>query len=164
IALARAVAADAPVLVLHDPTTAVDAVTEQSIAEALVAARRRTDRATLLVTRAPALLREADRVVCMRGGEVLCEGTHGELMGLEEYWEVVRRCAGSTGSVPSRMCWGTTPPPAGSSPSTRSCCPSPMPARRCASSSPVCGNTGSRPWRPWWSRSAGPWPRRSCRV
>ena len=30
IALARAVAADAPVLVLHDPTTAVDAVTEQS--------------------------------------------------------------------------------------------------------------------------------------
>lgn len=91
IALARAVAADAPVLVLHDPTTAVDAVTEQSIAEALVAARRRTDRATLLVTRAPALLREADRVVFMRGGEVLCEGTHGELMGLEEYWEVVRR-------------------------------------------------------------------------
>ena len=78
-------------LVLHDPTTAVDAVTEQSIAEALVAARRRTDRATLLVTRAPALLREADRVVFMRGGEVLCEGTHGELMGLEEYWEVVRR-------------------------------------------------------------------------
>mgnify|MGYP002718377840 CR=1 FL=1 len=38
IALARAVAADAPVLVLHDPTTAVDAVTEQNIAEALVAA------------------------------------------------------------------------------------------------------------------------------
>src|SRR5699024_11299944 len=74
-ALARAVAADAPVLVLHAPTTAVDAVTEQSIAEALVAARRRTDRATLLVTRAPALLREADRVVFMRGGEVLCEGT-----------------------------------------------------------------------------------------
>ena len=32
IALARAVAADAPVLVLHDPTTAVDAVTEQNIA------------------------------------------------------------------------------------------------------------------------------------
>jgi len=91
IALARAVAADAPVLVLHDPTTAVDAVTEQNIAEALVAARRRTDRATLLVTRAPALLREADRVVFMHRGEVLCTGTHSELMGLAEYWEAVRR-------------------------------------------------------------------------
>ena len=91
IALARAVAADAPVLVLHDPTTAVDAVTEQNIAEALVAARRRTDRATLLVTRAPALLREADRVVFMQDGAVAAEGAHTDLMGIEAYAEVVRR-------------------------------------------------------------------------
>ncbi|GAA4524305.1 ABC transporter ATP-binding protein [Brachybacterium paraconglomeratum] len=91
IALARAVAADAPVLVLHDPTTAVDAVTEQNIAEALIAARRRTDRATLLVTRAPALLREADRVVFMQDGEVAAEGAHMDLMGIEAYAEVVRR-------------------------------------------------------------------------
>jgi len=91
IALARAVAADAPVLVLHDPTTAVDAVTEQNIAEALVAARHRTDRATLLVTRAPALLQAADRVVFVRGGRITAEGEHGELMGHEEYREVVRR-------------------------------------------------------------------------
>ncbi|MDN5598939.1 MAG: ABC transporter transmembrane domain-containing protein [Brachybacterium sp.] len=91
IALARAVAADAPVLVLHDPTTAVDAVTEQNIAEALIAARRRTDRATLLVTRAPALLQEADRVVFMRDGTVVAEGAHQDLMGHEEYREVVRR-------------------------------------------------------------------------
>ena len=91
IALARAVASDAPVLVLHDPTTAVDAVTEQNIAEALIAARRRTDRATLLVTRAPALLQEADRVVFMRDGEVVVEGDHQDLMGDEDYREVVRR-------------------------------------------------------------------------
>ena len=91
IALARAVAADAPVLVLHDPTTAVDAVTEQNIAEALIAARRRTDRATLLVTRAPALLREADRVVFMQNGAVAAEGAHTDLMGIEAYAEVVRR-------------------------------------------------------------------------
>lgn len=91
IALARAVASDAPVLVLHDPTTAVDAVTEQNIAEALVAARRRTDRATLLVTRAPALLQAADRVVFVDGGTIAAEGAHTELMGHEQYREVVRR-------------------------------------------------------------------------
>jgi len=91
IALARAVAADAPVLVLHDPTTAVDAVTEQNIAEALVAARHRTDRATLLVTRAPALLQSADRVVFVRDGRITAEGEHTDLMGREEYREVVRR-------------------------------------------------------------------------
>ena len=33
LGLARALAADPPVLVLHDPTTAVDAVTEQRIAD-----------------------------------------------------------------------------------------------------------------------------------
>lgn len=91
IALARAVAADAPVLVLHDPTTAVDAVTEQNIAEALTAARRRTDRATLLVTRAPALLQAADRVVFVQAGEIRGEGVHADLMENEDYWEVVRR-------------------------------------------------------------------------
>ncbi|MEU2419176.1 ABC transporter ATP-binding protein [Brachybacterium paraconglomeratum] len=91
IALARAVAADAPVLVLHDPTTAVDAVTEQNIAEALVAARHRTDRATLLVTRAPALLQAADRVVFVRDGRITAEGEHTDLMGHEQYREVVRR-------------------------------------------------------------------------
>ncbi|WP_341855041.1 ABC transporter ATP-binding protein [Brachybacterium sp. GPGPB12] len=91
IALARAVAADAPVLVPHDPTTAVDAVTEQNIAEALVAARHRTDRATLLVTRAPALLQAADRVVFVRDGRITAEGEHTDLMGHEQYREVVRR-------------------------------------------------------------------------
>lgn len=91
IALARAVAADTPVLVLADPTTAVDAVTEQHIAEALVAARRRTDRATLLLTRSPALLREADRVVYLRGGEVVAAGEHSDLMDRTDYREMVQR-------------------------------------------------------------------------
>src|SRR5699024_6540776 len=149
IALARAVAADAPVLVLHDPTTAVDAVTEQNIAEALIAARRRTDRATLLVTRAPALLQEVDRVVFMRGGAVVTEGTHQDLMGYGEYREVVRRWLMSTGSVRWRTCSGTTPPPAASWPSTRSCCRSQMRAPHCASWRPGCGSTGSPRWRPW---------------
>lgn len=91
IALARAVAADTPVLVLQDPTTAVDAVTEQQIAEALVANRRRPDRATLLVTRSPALLREADEVVYVAGGRLIARGTHQELMEREDYREMVQR-------------------------------------------------------------------------
>ncbi|MFC7465200.1 ABC transporter transmembrane domain-containing protein [Brachybacterium sp. GCM10030252] len=91
IALARAVAADTPVLVLQDPTTAVDAVTEQHIAEALVDARRRSDRATLVLARSPALLREADRVVYVRAGEVVAEGEHLELMDRDDYREMVQR-------------------------------------------------------------------------
>lgn len=91
IALARAVAADAPVLVLHDPTTAVDAVTEQAIAEALVAARRVPDRATLLVTRSPALLRAADQVTFVRAGTLAGQGTHDDLMDHDDYRKMVQR-------------------------------------------------------------------------
>ncbi|MEX5635143.1 ABC transporter ATP-binding protein [Parafrankia sp. FMc2] len=61
VALARAFATDAPMLVLHDPTTAVDSVTEQLIAERLVGVRR--DRSTLLIASSPALLGCCDRVV-----------------------------------------------------------------------------------------------------
>ncbi|WP_253705421.1 ABC transporter ATP-binding protein [Brachybacterium sp. P6-10-X1] len=91
IALARAVAADTPVMVLQDPTTAVDAVTEQHIAEALVAARRRTDRATLVVTRSPALLRAAGHVVHLQGGRIVAEGRHLDLMEHDDYREMVQR-------------------------------------------------------------------------
>ncbi|KAB1654283.1 ABC transporter ATP-binding protein [Pseudoclavibacter chungangensis] len=61
VALARALAVAPDVLVLHDPTTAVDAVTEAGIATPLRAAR--SEGATIVVTRSPALLAVADRVV-----------------------------------------------------------------------------------------------------
>jgi ABC-type multidrug transport system fused ATPase/permease subunit len=61
LALARALAGDAPVLVLHDPTTAVDSVTEHTIAERLRDVR--AGRSTLLITSSPALLSSCDRVV-----------------------------------------------------------------------------------------------------
>jgi ABC-type multidrug transport system fused ATPase/permease subunit len=61
VALARALAQDAELLVLHDPTTAVDAITEAAIADRL--RRLRAGRRTVIVTRSPALLQVADRVV-----------------------------------------------------------------------------------------------------
>ncbi|MFF8570208.1 ABC transporter transmembrane domain-containing protein [Streptomyces sp. NPDC015408] len=61
IALARALASNAPVLVLHDPTTAVDPVTEHAIAERLPGVR--AGRSTLLIASSPVLLGRCDRVV-----------------------------------------------------------------------------------------------------
>jgi putative ABC transport system ATP-binding protein len=80
IGLARALAADPPVLVLHDPTTSVDAVTETLIAEGVAVARRSAPRGTVLVTSSPALLRAADRVAVLDGGRVVAEGTHDQLV------------------------------------------------------------------------------------
>ncbi|MGW2117321.1 ABC transporter ATP-binding protein, partial [Streptomyces zhihengii] len=81
VALARALAADPPVLVLHDPTTAVDAVTEARIASRLRELRR--GRTTLLVTTSPALLAVTDRVVVLDGGTVTAEGGHRDLVAAD---------------------------------------------------------------------------------
>ncbi|WP_433799506.1 ABC transporter transmembrane domain-containing protein [Actinomycetospora sp. CA-084318] len=78
LALARALAADPPVLVLHDPTTAVDAVTEARIAEGVAALR--TGRTTLVVATRPALLAATDRVVHVVDGRVAATGTHAALL------------------------------------------------------------------------------------
>jgi putative ABC transport system ATP-binding protein len=83
IALARALAADAPVLVLHEPTTAVDAVTEARIAEGLRDLRK--GRTTVLVTTSPALLAATDRVVLVAGGRVAGEGGHADLLHDDAY-------------------------------------------------------------------------------
>ncbi|MEU6497246.1 ABC transporter ATP-binding protein [Streptomyces sp. NPDC046984] len=61
VALARAIAAQPPVLVLHEPTTAVDAATEDTIAERV--RRARTGRTTLLVTNSPAWLARCDQIL-----------------------------------------------------------------------------------------------------
>ena len=77
VALARALATDAHVLVLHEPTTAVDTATEHRIAAGIRALR--AGRTTVLLTTSPTLLAGVDRVVVVREGAVAAEGTHAHL-------------------------------------------------------------------------------------
>lgn len=90
--LARALAADPDVLVLHDPTTAVDAVTEQAIADGIRRLRSDGGRTTVVLTASPALLAAADRVVLIVGGRVTADGTHRTLVGAHPaYRDLVSR-------------------------------------------------------------------------
>lgn len=82
LSLARALAADSDVLVLHDPTTAVDAVTEQLVARNIAALRK--GRTTVVITSSPALLDAADRVLVLDGGVVTADGTHRNLLASDE--------------------------------------------------------------------------------
>ncbi|MEU0136909.1 ABC transporter ATP-binding protein [Streptomyces sp. NPDC006296] len=81
LSLARALAVDSDILVLHDPTTAVDAVTEQLIARNL--AKLREDRTTVVITSSPALLDAADRVLVLDDGVVTAEDTHRRLLATD---------------------------------------------------------------------------------
>ncbi|GAA1000950.1 ABC transporter ATP-binding protein [Acrocarpospora macrocephala] len=78
VALARALAADRAVLVLHDPTTAVDTVTEARIAGGLREIRQ--GRTTIVVTTSPALLAITDRVVLLDAGRVADAAPHADLV------------------------------------------------------------------------------------
>ncbi|MCX0242379.1 ABC transporter ATP-binding protein [Streptomyces drozdowiczii] len=82
LSLARALAADAEILVLHNPTTAVDAVTEQLIARNIAKLRR--GRTTVVVTSSPAVLDAADRVLVLDDGVITAEDTHRNLLSQDE--------------------------------------------------------------------------------
>ncbi len=90
LVLARALLADPEVLVLVEPTSAVDAHTEARIARDLREARR--GRTTVVVTTSPLVLDQADRVVLVSDGRVVAEGTHRELLRTrEDYRDTVTR-------------------------------------------------------------------------
>ncbi|MET8447469.1 thiol reductant ABC exporter subunit CydD [Streptomyces sp. NPDC005209] len=77
LALARAFVADRPVLLLDEPTAALDAATE---AEVVAAVRRlAVGRTVLLVVHRPALLGVADRVVRLQGASPAPTALSGEL-------------------------------------------------------------------------------------
>lgn len=86
VALARALAAQPPMLLLHEPTTAVDAVTEHAIAAGIRQLRHQGSDpdplpTTVVITSSPALLAATDRVLVMRDGTITAAGTHAELCG-----------------------------------------------------------------------------------
>ena len=90
LVLARAVLADAEILVLVEPTSAVDAHTEARIASELHDAR--AGRTTVIVTTSPLVLDRADCVVLIAGGKVEARGTHRELLRTSpNYREIVTR-------------------------------------------------------------------------
>ncbi|MFD6289227.1 ABC transporter transmembrane domain-containing protein [Streptomyces sp. NPDC060205] len=91
LALARAVAADAPVLVLHDPLTAVDAVTEDEVAGRLFMARRTDGGVTVVVTSSPPLLARCDRVLFIGHDGIPVLATHPTLLDVPDYAETVLR-------------------------------------------------------------------------
>ncbi len=87
--LARALAADPDILVLVEPTSAVDAHTEARIADRLHEHRR--GRTTVVTTASPLLLDRADEVALMENGTVVAVGTHRELLDDPRYRRVVTR-------------------------------------------------------------------------
>jgi ABC-type multidrug transport system fused ATPase/permease subunit len=90
LVLVRALLADPSVLVLVEPTSAVDAHTEARIADRL--REYRQGRSTVVLTSSPLLLDRVDEVIFVADGRVVATGQHRQLLETEpQYRRTVTR-------------------------------------------------------------------------
>ena len=80
VALARAYLRDAQLLILDEPTAALDAKSELEVFERF--AELTTDKMALLISHRFSTVRMADRIVVLSGGHLVEEGDHKQLMAL----------------------------------------------------------------------------------
>jgi len=78
IAIARALLTDPRILILDDSTSAIDSATEDEIQKAI--RRLLQGRTTLLITHRLSQIRWADKILVLRRGELIDQGTHAELL------------------------------------------------------------------------------------
>ena len=89
-ALARAIIKNPPILVLDDAFSSVDVETEEEILRELKRFMR--GRTTLLISHRISTVRDADRIVYLRGGAIIEQGTHDELLARRgAYYELYLR-------------------------------------------------------------------------
>ena len=82
IALARALLADFPILVLDEPISGLDPVTAEAVMDDLLDAA--SDRALVLITHRPIGLDRMDEIIVMEDGVIQARGTHEELLESSE--------------------------------------------------------------------------------
>lgn len=78
LSIARAVIKDAPILILDEPTAALDAQTEHRVLDRL--AQWREGRAIFLITHRISTIQRADKILYLDQGEIVESGSHDELM------------------------------------------------------------------------------------
>jgi ABC-type multidrug transport system fused ATPase/permease subunit len=89
LGIARALLKDAPILILDEPTSSLDAISEEIVFDAL--RRLRAGRTTLVIAHRLSTIRDAARILVLHDGHVVAQGTHDELMGANELYR--RMCA-----------------------------------------------------------------------
>ena len=78
IGIARAIIRNAPILILDEPTAALDTESEKSVMEALEHLMK--GRTVITIAHRLSTIRDADKIVVLKGGYIAEEGTHDELI------------------------------------------------------------------------------------
>ena len=103
LAIARAILKDAPILILDEATSALDTASERLVQEALE--RLRHTRTTIVIAHRLSTIVNADRVLVIKEGRIVEQGTHRELIEREGHYADLYRSqfAPAAGGDPSPM-------------------------------------------------------------
>jgi len=89
LGIARALLKDAPILVLDEPTSSLDALSEEIVFGAL--RQLREGRTTLVIAHRLSTIRDASHILVLHDGRVIARGTHDELIVSNDLYR--RMCA-----------------------------------------------------------------------
>jgi ATP-binding cassette subfamily B protein/subfamily B ATP-binding cassette protein MsbA len=94
VSVARALLADAPILILDEATASVDTATERLIQEALE--RLMKGRTSFVIAHRLSTIRKADQILVLRQGEIIERGTHQELLEIGGLYAKLARIQNTT--------------------------------------------------------------------
>jgi ATP-binding cassette subfamily B protein/subfamily B ATP-binding cassette protein MsbA len=98
VSIARAFLKDAPILILDEPTMALDTLSEQAILRALTELRQ--GRTTFVIAHRLSSVRDADRILVMHAGGIVAQGRHEELLAsCELYQQLCQRLLDAHGAA-----------------------------------------------------------------
>jgi ABC-type multidrug transport system fused ATPase/permease subunit len=78
LSVARAILKNAPILILDEPTSSLDAISEEIVFAAL--RRLRAGRTTIVIAHRLSTVRDADRILVLDDGRISATGRHDELL------------------------------------------------------------------------------------
>jgi subfamily B ATP-binding cassette protein MsbA len=87
LSIARAIAKDSPILILDEATSALDSATEKLVQSAIN--KMQEGRTTIIIAHRLSTIQNADRIIVLKDGEIIEQGTHDELIKVSgEYAEL----------------------------------------------------------------------------
>ncbi len=89
LSVARAILKNAPILILDEPTSSLDAISEEIVFAAL--RRLRSGRTTIVIAHRLSTVRDADVILVLDGGRIVASGRHEELLTTSQLYR--RMCA-----------------------------------------------------------------------
>jgi subfamily B ATP-binding cassette protein MsbA len=89
LSIARAILSPAPILILDEATSALDTESERHIQAALDSLMQ--DRTTFIIAHRLSTIEQADKIIVMNEGEIVEEGTHQSLLGLNGHYAKLHR-------------------------------------------------------------------------